>query len=172
MSISRKVLGEGEQVLHHTRTHWKALIVPVLIMAVFVAAAAFGVTLVPSGEYEGYVKLAIVGVAFLVVLIWTVWPFLVWIAESYMLTDQRLLTRQGVITRTGRDIPLGRINDVSHERDLIDRILGCGTLVIWSAGEKGRIELYDIPQVETVQRLVSEQLFQRDGVNDPPVERA
>ena len=168
MAISRKALGEGENVLAHTRTHWKALILPVLVFVIAVVGGSVGVAFVPDSEYASYFRSGIAGLALLIVLIWTVWPFLSWYAESYMLTDQRLITRQGVITRTGRDIPLGRINDVSHERGLIDRILGCGTLVIWSAGEMGRIELYDIPRVEHVQRMISEQLFNRDGVNDPP----
>lgn len=172
MAISRKALGEGEHALTHTRTHWKALILPVLVFVIAVGGGSAGVIFVPESEYATYFRSGIAGLVLLIVLIWTVWPFLSWYAESYMVTDQRLITRQGVITRTGRDIPLGRINDVSHERDLLDRILGCGTLVIWSAGEQGRIELYDIPHVENVQRLISEQLFHRDGVNDPPAERS
>ena len=65
----------------------------------------------------------------------------------------------GVFTRTGHDIPLNRISDVSYERDLIDRILGCGTLVISDASEVGRVALPDVPRVEQLQLQLSELLY-------------
>jgi membrane protein YdbS with pleckstrin-like domain len=58
--------------------------------------------------------------------------------------------RHGVLTRRGRDIPLARINDVSFEKGPLDRLLGCGRLVVESAGEHGQIVLTEIPHVETV----------------------
>ena len=63
--------------------------------------------------------------------------------------------------RHGRDIPLARINDVSFEKGLLDRLLGSGGLVVESAGEHGQILLNDIPRVEFTQatlfRLVEEE---------------
>lgn len=166
MGISAKALGQDEYVLLELRTHWKALVGPAFMLVLAVAVATIGVLVMPDFAYRQHLQLAVLGLAVLAILIWSVWPFLNWYAATYTLTNQRLITRQGVITRTGRDIPLGRINDVSHERDLVDRIFGCGTLVVWSAGEQGRIELYDVPHVEQVQREIAELLFTRDGVQD------
>jgi hypothetical protein len=49
-------------------------------------------------------------------------------------------------------------------------MLGCGTLVVESAGERGQVVLRDIPRVETVQgtlyRLVEED-SERRGSRDP-----
>jgi uncharacterized membrane protein YdbT with pleckstrin-like domain len=59
--------------------------------------------------------------------------------------------RAGIVTRRGRDIPLARINDVSFEKGLLDRLFGSGRLVVESAGEHGQILLADIPRVEEVQ---------------------
>ena len=67
-------------------------------------------------------------------------PFLLWLTSEYTVTNRRLINRSGLITRVGRDIPLYRINDVSYERGLLDRILGCGTLVIAVASEEGHID--------------------------------
>ena len=41
----------------------------------------------------------------------------------------------------GRDIPLNRISGVDFEIGLIDRLFGCGTLVVTDASEQGRVEL-------------------------------
>ena len=75
------------------------------------------------------------------------------------MTTRRLITRHGVLTRTGHDIPLNRISDVSYERDVIDRMLGCGTLVVSDASEVGRVELPDVPRVEQLQLKISELLY-------------
>ena len=42
---------------------------------------------------------------------------------------------------------------------LIDRVFGCGTLVVSDASEQGRVPLKDIPRVEEAQLRVSEELF-------------
>jgi hypothetical protein len=52
-------------------------------------------------------------------------------------------------------MPLSRINDVTFEHtNLLERLLGCGTLVVESAGERGQLVLRDVPRVEEVQRDV------------------
>ncbi len=59
------------------------------------------------------------------------------------------------MARSGRDVPLSRINDVAFEHSgLLSRILGCGTLTVESAGERGQIVLRDVPNVEVVQREI------------------
>ena len=40
---------------------------------------------------------------------------------------------------------------MSFSHGLIDRLLGCGRLVVESAGEHGQLVLTEIPQVEKVQ---------------------
>ena len=85
-------------------------------------------------------------------MIWfTIRRFLLWVSASYTVTNRRLINRSGVFVRKGRDIPLHRINDVSYERGVLDRLLGCGTLVISDASEEGRSVLLDVPHVEKLQ---------------------
>ena len=81
-------------------------------------------------------------------ILFTVRPFLVWLTASYTVTNRRLINRSGVFMRKGRDIPLHRINDVRYERGVLDRILGCGTLMISDASEQGSSVLPDVPHVE------------------------
>ena len=106
----------------------------------------------------------VVAVPLLVVL--SLVPFLRWVTSTYTVTNRRLITRQGILTRTGRDIPLFRINDVAYEKGLLDRLLGCGTLIISDATEKAGVVLPDIPNVEQVQLQISDLLFTHDDGND------
>lgn len=171
MGISAKLLGDDERLVMSMRTHWKILIGPVLVLLATIAVAVVVVVLIPVGEYQQWVRLALVAIALLASLVYVVWPLLNWLASAYAVTDRRLITRHGVLTRTGRDIPLTRVNDVSSERGILDRLLGCGTLVIWSAGEQGKVVLPDVPHVEKVQRTLSELVYAREEDDDETPER-
>jgi membrane protein YdbS with pleckstrin-like domain len=171
MGISTKLLGEDERLVMSMRTHWKVMIFPLLLLLATVAVAVVLVVLIPAGEYQQWIRLALIAIALIGALVYAIWPILNWLASTYAVTDRRLITRHGVITRTGRDIPLTRVNDVSSERGLLDRILRCGTLVIWSAGEQGKVVLPDVPHVEDVQRTISELVFAREEDDDETPER-
>ena len=73
---------------------------------------------------------------------------------EHAVTDRRIITRWGIITRRGHDIPLKRVSDISIEINLIDRPFGCGTLVITNASTNGNVHLHDIPRVEKTKLLI------------------
>jgi len=167
MGISPRLLGEGEYVIASTRTHWKALVVPALILLVTCAADGFLVAMAPSGSTHDAVVWLIIAVALALIVWFCLRPFLIWLTASYTVTNRRLINRSGVFTRRGRDIPLHRINDVTYERGVLDRILGCGTLVISDASEEGSSVLPDVPQVEKLQLVITDLLFgNADGRDD------
>jgi uncharacterized membrane protein YdbT with pleckstrin-like domain len=161
MAISPKLLNEGEHEVFSTRTHVKALFVPVLVLVVVVIATIF-----LSMHTHGVLREVIWAVAAVLVLAFVLWPFLNWLSATYTVTNRRLITRKGVFTRTGHDIPLNRISDVSYERDLLDRMLGCGTLVISDASTKGRVSLPDVPDVEKLHLKINDQLFRTSKADD------
>ncbi len=164
MAISSKLLDDGEQVLVDTRTHVKALLLPALLLVVVAGLAGFLSTL-PTGERAGTWRLVIAVVALLVVLRASLLPFLRWFTTTFVFTDRRLITRTGLVSRTGHDLQLARVSDITYEKGLLDRLLGCGTLVISDAGEMG-IRLDDIPRVEATQLAVSRQLYRASRVHD------
>jgi uncharacterized membrane protein YdbT with pleckstrin-like domain len=163
VAISQKLLNPGESVVISTRTHPKALLLPVLALVVLLAIGVAFMQFVDN-DTARLVVWALVGIG---VLWWFVWPLLVWLTAAYTITNRRLITRQGVITRTGHDIPLTRISDVAYELHLTDRILGCGTLVISDASTHGQVKLPDIPRVEQTQRRLNE-LLHRLHSGSPP----
>lgn len=162
MAISKKLLSDGEHVVLSVRTHPKALVGPVALLIVVVAGVITAAMLQPQAG----IMIAVAVVAVLVVILWVIIPFLRWVTSTYTVTNRRLITRHGIITRTGRDIPLFRINDVAYEKGLLDRILGCGTLVISDATEKAGVVLPDVPNVERVHLQISDLLFANDDGND------
>ena len=158
MAISSKLLNDGEHVVISTRTHPKALILPVLALVVLLA-----IGVADQVALESHVLHWVVWILVALGVLWFfVRPLLVWLAASYTITNRRLITRKGVVTRRGHDIPLTRISDVEYEMGLTDRMLGCGTLKISDASTDGEVTLPDIPHVEDVQRRLNDLLHQRD----------
>lgn len=154
MAISSKLLNPGEEVIVDTRTHVKALLVPLLWLVVLLAAGTAGQVFIDHDT----TNLVLWAVVVLVVLWLVVRPVLVWLTTTYTFTNRRLITRRGIIVRKGHDMPLARINDIAYEFGLIDRVLGCGTLIISVASEDGQIRLHDIPRVEETQRRLNHML--------------
>ncbi len=153
MGFPERLLGDDERIALELRPHWKALVVPVLVLLVTAAAAGFTAAVIPAGQARRWEMLAIAVVAMVVICRWTIWPWARWHATNYVLTTHRLILREGVITRDGHDIPLSRINDVSFAHSsLLERVLGCGTLTVESGGERGQVVLRAVPHVEDVQR--------------------
>jgi uncharacterized membrane protein YdbT with pleckstrin-like domain len=154
VSISKNLLNEGESVVVSTRTHPKALLLPIFALVVLLAIGVFVQEAIDQGTVTKAVWV-LVAAGF----VWFVLrPVLVWLTATYTVTTRRLITRHGVITRKGHDIPLTRVSDVAYERDLIDRMLGCGTLVISDASTHGQVALPDIPRIEETHRKLQELL--------------
>ena len=159
MAFPSKLLNEGERVVVSTRTHVKALILPGLALLVALAIALFVAGLVDSSVAD-----LVVWLVFLVAVVWFLaGPLLRWLTTTYTFTTRRFIKRSGFIAKEGRTIPLNRISGVDFEIGVIDRIFGCGTLVVSDASTDGSVELHDIPRVEQVQLQVSDELHRLAG---------
>jgi uncharacterized membrane protein YdbT with pleckstrin-like domain len=172
MSYDRS-LAVGEASVEVLHRHWKTLLRPIGLAVVLIALVLVGEVLIPAGKDAAVERLAVAVVAIVLLMWWLMYPYLVWRTTRYELTTKRLSLRTGIIARNGRDIPLSRITDVSFRKSVFDQLLGCGTLVVESAGEHGQIVLTEIPHVERVSatlfQLVEDerQRAARDAPADP-----
>lgn len=154
MPFPPRLLADDETVVLDLHPHWKQLVLPSVLLPVVVGITTYLLFLVPSGTVRTPLRWAIVAVAVLVLLRFSVWPWVKWQTTRYVLTTRRVIIRRGVFGRSGRDIPLTRVNDVSFHHTLFERLLRCGTLTIESAGEHGQVVLPEVPNVELTQREV------------------
>ncbi len=155
MAFPEDVLTTDEHVVLHLHPHWKAMIRPIAVLVLAVAAVIVGFIFLPAGSQT--VGMIAIGAVALVAVVWlTLWPYIVWRSTHYVFTNERVMIQTGVFSRDRRDIPLARVNDHSMSQRFIERLLGCGTLTIESAGERGQSVLDDIPGVERVQTTLYE----------------
>jgi uncharacterized membrane protein YdbT with pleckstrin-like domain len=166
VAINPKLLNEGESVVVSTRTHPKVLLVPLIALVVILAVAVF-LNTVGSGDAAGIMHLVVWILAALAIFWFVVRPFVRWATTTYTFTNRRFMKRSGFIAKEGRTIPLNRISGVDFEIGVIDRLFGCGTLVVTDASEHGHVLLHDIPQVEQVQKTVSAELDRAAGGRTP-----
>jgi membrane protein YdbS with pleckstrin-like domain len=151
VAISPRLLNEGETVVVDTRTHVKALLWPLVCLVILLAIGTYAQTQIDNGT-----AMLVLWILLACLAVWFVLrPLVVWATATYTVTDRRLITRRGVIVRRGHDIPLARISDVAYEFGPIDRLLGCGTLIISDASTHGQVRLHDIPRVEDTQRTLN-----------------
>lgn len=148
---SEDQLSEGEERVLLLHPHWKMLLRPTLVLVLVAGAALALLIVIPAGRYTGPGRIAVGAVALLLAFLWFVLPYLRWQTTTYELTTRRLRLRSGILSRSGRDFPLTRISDVSFSHGPVDRLLGCGRLVVESPGEHGQLVLTEIPRVAFVQ---------------------
>ena len=110
---------------------------------------------IPAGRQQGVFRMLVLAVALVLLLTVVLVPVLRWRTTHYVITTHRLLFREGILARRGRDIGLSRITDVSYRQSLWERIINSGTLTIESAGEGGATVLKQIPDSEGVQQLLN-----------------
>jgi uncharacterized membrane protein YdbT with pleckstrin-like domain len=157
MGIPLRMLDEGEEVVVDVRPHWSFMALPtVFTLAVVVAATAVAVGANPPS----WAAMALVGVIGAAV-IWLFGRYVRWTTTTLVLTDRRVVVRRGVMSSRTREIPIDRLNDVTVHRSLVERLIGRGTLVLESGGERGQEVVPGIPSPIQVQRAIHLRVEQR-----------
>jgi membrane protein YdbS with pleckstrin-like domain len=162
------VLRRGEHVLAHRRPHWRMLVVPALVppaaafLAAFLAALA---TTVPSDATRTALQLALVLLAVLAVAWLAVLPLVRWRCTHLVVTDRRLLVREGVLARESVDVAGATITGVRTRCTGFERALGAGTLVVATAGTDEPWEFSGLGRVERLAAMVEGVAADRGGLD-------
>jgi uncharacterized membrane protein YdbT with pleckstrin-like domain len=150
------VLTDDEYIVVHTHPHWSRIAGPALAVPVVLLVAVLGVFFVPAWWVQHAIQYAIIGLGLVALIYLSVLPWSLWVTTRYVLTNERMMIREGLVNRTGRDIPLARIEDVSFQQTFLERLSGSGTLIVSGAGERGPLVLSSFPHVADVQATVYE----------------
>ena len=161
MGFPARYLNEGEVVVADLRPHWLFLARPIAGAVASVAVAVAAALGLEGGARRVVLSLALVLV--LLALIGLAVRYARWVTTSFVITTQRLVHRVGVLSKSGREIPLERLNDVSFHQTLFQRLLGAGDLLVESAGERGQQSFPDFPSPERTQNLIHRQVQRAQG---------
>ncbi|HJR18721.1 MAG TPA: PH domain-containing protein [Actinomycetota bacterium] len=168
MPFPNRLLTEGEEVLLDLRPHWIALIKPLLWTIAIGAVTGFLWVLAgPESDVLTQIRWALVGVALLLWIPLAATPAVRWRFTLFVLTNERVITRSGVIAKHSKEIPLETINDVTFGQRIIERMIGAGDLIVESAGESGQNRFTDIRHPEAVQLEIYRAAEARKGIGRP-----
>jgi uncharacterized membrane protein YdbT with pleckstrin-like domain len=152
MGYPAKLLTDGESIVYDMRPHWRVLFYPAVALVAIVFVTVFALGAAPTG-WDWLRYAVMIGAAILFVM-WVIVPVVRWSTSQYVVTNRRVIVRTGIVARQGRDMPLQRLNDVHFKYGVIDRLLGCGDLIVESAGETGQLLIHSVPDVELIQREI------------------
>ncbi len=159
MAFSTKYLNDDEHVILDLHPHWWTFVEPSISLITLLvlwlksydiaeAQSSNGMRLLETVCVRAIEVLVVVGVVRLGV------RALKWSRTHFVLTNQRVIFRSGVIARVGIEIPLYRVNNINFHQSIFERLIGAGDLLIESGGEDG-MEVFDnIRDPEQVQSYI------------------
>lgn len=124
---------EGEAVVWEGHPSWKAMIVfYIKWLLISLIPIAIWVALRAGGQHTGAVWFSLISVIGIIVTLLGGW--LRRQTVRYLVTDRRIMIRQGVISKNERTTHLERVQNVSMRQGVIERLLGIGDVDWDTAG--------------------------------------
>jgi uncharacterized membrane protein YdbT with pleckstrin-like domain len=154
MPYPAKLLNPDESVALDLNPHWWYFAESV---SSFVVSGILWLFVFGQDERKSYLTYPI-GVIALAALVWVIVRYLKWRTTYFVITSDRLIYRNGVIGKSGIEIPLERVNNVNFKQGIFERIIGAGDLLIESGGEDGQQRFTDIAHPDKVQNLIHMQM--------------
>jgi uncharacterized membrane protein YdbT with pleckstrin-like domain len=148
----------GERIMANSCRHWVVLLRPFVTTILAAAVSLVILALLPvSGELRLLLMLAVV-LAGLGVLNLYYWG---WRAHEYVLTDQRVILNEGILSKFSRSIAIDRIQDLTTFQGLWGRTWGFGDIELESAGREGAELLSKVPRPQQLRNAIFGQIEAR-----------
>jgi membrane protein YdbS with pleckstrin-like domain len=157
MPFPKRLLTSDESIILDLRPHPVALVGPVAVVVLVVVAWIILLPKLPDtgfGHTAGLIGLLAVG-AFLL-LFYSLRMAIRWATSHFVVTNERVIHRQGLIAKNSMEIPLDRLQNVRFHQGVFERVIGAGDLILESAGEQGTNTFSDIRHPESVQKVIYE----------------
>jgi uncharacterized membrane protein YdbT with pleckstrin-like domain len=151
MAFPRRLLSDNEELILDLRPHWITIVVPSLITLLVVILWIYLL-----GKTNGVVSWIVTAAAIVVLLWFAARGFIDWATSHFVVTSDRLIHREGLVSKRSMEIPLEAINDVRFNQRMLERVVGAGDLVIESAGTRGQEVFSNIRNPEFVQKTIYE----------------
>lgn len=161
MAYPDRLLNDHEAVVVDLHPHWWYFVRPTAFLVVAIAAGVATIAMTDTGSTvrTGAAWASLVAIA--VATTWVIARYVRWGSTHFVVTNQRIIFRSGVVAKRGVEIPLDRVNTVHSSQSLGERLVGAGDLEIESGGESGRQRFTDIRHPGRVQREIHGQMASR-----------
>ncbi len=152
MPYPTNLLNDGEEIVLDLKPHWM-YVVPTIVVAV---AATIAMLVLWAMTGWGWMGIATLVVALLLgVNASQRWAR--WATTSFTITTDRVIFRQGLVSKNGVEIPLERVMNVNFNQSIWERMIGAGDLLIESGGRDGQSRFSDVRKPELVAKELHNQ---------------
>jgi len=158
MPFPEDAIAPHETIVLNLHPHWWFIVksgIPLVIGMIVGVWAAVAID-------NDFIKI-VVALWVVINLGWFLVRFIQWISTHFVLTSDRVMSREGVFAKRGIEIPLERINTVFFEQGIFERMLGLGDLEIESASKDGAQRFEDIRRPSDVQKEIYVQMESNDN---------
>ena len=149
-----KLINEGETLVLDLKPHWwffwKHILAGAIVLIVLILYVG------PAGS-PSWGKWP-VAIGILVYAGFVVVKYFTWSYTHFVLTDRRVISRSGIVSKRGTEIPLDRINNIDFHQRIWERVIGAGDLDIESAGKDGQSHFDFIRHPDGVQHEIYRQM--------------
>jgi uncharacterized membrane protein YdbT with pleckstrin-like domain len=128
-SYVESVLADGEKIIHRaSMSHWNFLVSYVIGIALIIAG--FGA--LAMREHQGASIMAVILLALGLVVILS--AVIRRHTTELVLTDRRIITKRGIISRATVEMNLGKVESVHVNQSLLGRMLNYGDITVVGTG--------------------------------------
>jgi len=146
-------MSDGEHQVLALRPHWLGVVSPLVITVLVLVGMAAALLSIPEA-WPSWVRWIVLGVFGLILLLWPLRRIAAWVTSEYVITNERVMHRQGWLTKRSIEIPIFGVADVVFSQNVIQRLASVGDVVIESAGGLGFTRLAYIPRADDVHRTL------------------
>jgi uncharacterized membrane protein YdbT with pleckstrin-like domain len=127
-SYAESVLADGEKIVHRAAiSHWKYAF-HYLVGALFVAGGLYGV--VTRDDILSKIAMAPLAIGLILIVI----ALIRRLTTELVLTDRRIITKSGLISRNTVEMNLAKIESIHVNQGLLGRILNYGDVTVVGTG--------------------------------------
>lgn len=159
MPYPRHLINEGETVALDLHPHWwyfsKHILTGIPLFIALIGVIAL------QGSGSDALKTFVGWTWAILALLWVAWlgiKYVQWQYTHFVVTDDRVIFRTGMLSKHGVEIPLERINNINFNQRIFERIIGAGDLDIESAGREGQSHFEDVRHPDGVQQEIYRQM--------------
>ena len=171
MSRTIKNSHPGERVLFKTRPVFLSvlesifirLILLLLLLYFFTAIIAYFAVIqgsisslvnVPFVEWSTDFLILIIAILFF----WILWSFLSWRSVCYILTNQRVMIKSGVISKKSVYMHYNKMQDIIVSQGLLQRLSSSGDIEIFGGRDRTSLIMNNIPKPEEVEDMINQRI--------------
>ncbi len=135
-----------EVVVVRLRPHVRALAGPTALLVAVAGLVGYFIGVLP----QQWQKLALLGLAAVVVVVGWALPLCAWLARNYTITTRRIVLRSGVFVRVRQELLHSRGYDVTVRKNSLQSLFGSGDVQV-NTGLMEPVVLKDVPSASLVQ---------------------